>query len=54
MPHDSNSPFLFRNDIRDNHVVERREERFEALMLQSWMQMRARARCASPRQREDA
>ncbi|MEZ5680124.1 MAG: hypothetical protein R3E14_02390 [Erythrobacter sp.] len=43
MPHDSNSPFLFRNDARENHEAERREERFEALMLQSWMLMRARA-----------
>lgn len=50
MQHDSNSPFFFRNDDRDSHEAERREERFEALMLRSWMQMRARSTARSPRE----
>lgn len=51
MPHDSNSPFLFPGNARETHQAERREERFEALMLQSWMLMRAKTQ---RRAREDA
>lgn len=43
MPHDSNSQFLFPGSPREARQAERREERFEALMLQSWMLMRAKA-----------
>lgn len=50
MPNDSNSPFLFRNDDRESHAAERREERFEALMIQSWLQMRARSSANNPRE----
>lgn len=39
MTQQTNSPFLLRDD---NRKVDRREERYEALLLHSWMQMRAR------------
>ena len=52
MPHDSTSPFMFRKETSATHEAERREERFEALMMRSWMQMRSRA--AQARQRENA
>lgn len=50
MPYDSKSPIFFHRDHRETHQQERREERFEALMLQSWMQMRSRATAEQARE----
>ena len=42
MQHDSHPPILFRSETSDRREAERREERFETLMLRSWTQMRSR------------